>query len=351
MYELFDGGYDIRRVKTMDAQLLYIMGVIRRNVHMNQSYLRGSKQWLRNSHILSKLIDAIQIPMTGQIANYIDDVADRIYSISEVLQVTSPTSFGILHRTNQFYIGCDEVIMLDYDEFDWMSCKEHWREYQPVKILKHPFTRLSPICPNGSLGGVKGLAVISINVPMLMLQYRMWIESENDVAETKDQFLYAYPIVNAMESHMNIALMNRNVALFRKTAVERYQNLYPAIAPSDQQSKYDNLIQKFLANYQRKGPKLISVLDNMYSLEGHGITGALLMPSVAPTRQIEWATVIARLEYMEFLKDYRATMNNPPDQNLVDRLVQRLKIALNDSWLDRLIPQYEKERMHRIISG
>lgn len=351
MYRLFEGESNPIRSRIINAQVSFATGIVKKQVDAISAYARGSGKVLPNQHLLCRLLDLINIPTNGLLDRYMEEVNDRSYYLAETLQVTTPTSYGIIHRTNQFYTGADEVIVFDSDEFDWTDCENNWMTFQPVKILKHPFTGLYPVIPDGNIMvPEKGLVVISINVPMLMLQYRMWKNTDGKVGNTKEEFLFNYPTVNAMRSHTDIALMNRMMALWSKKPVERFKHFYPSSAIVDVHSRYDTNVLKHMAELHRKSPKLFMFLDNLYAIDDRSMAEALTMPSLAPTRQVKWATILARLEMMEFLKFFRSTMLNPPDQNLVDRLHQSLQIGLNDSALDRLIPNYEQERISRILA-
>lgn len=350
MYRLFEGGHDPLRVRILNAQVSYTTGIIKKQNDAVAAYARGSGKSVTNQHILSRLVDLITIPMTGLLDRYMDEVRDRALTIAEVLQVTTPVSYGVIHRTNQFYTGADEVIIFDDDEFDWINAKDLWMTWQPVKILRHPFNCLNPIIPDGSIiVPEKGLVVVSINVAMLMVQYRMWMETDGRVGKTKDQFLYSYPIVNAMYSHIDMALMNRMMALWTQKPLEKFKIFYPSIALTDIHSRYDTCVMRHMKDLHRKSARLAMLLDNLLAIDNRTMSEALTMPSIAPTRQVKWATILARLEIMEFLKFYRSTMLNPPDQNLVDRLHQSLEIGLNDNVLDRMIPKYEQDRIMRIL--
>jgi hypothetical protein len=183
-------------------------------------YYRVNRTYIDSGHRMVTLINSLSVPLNLETRVYKDRVEDVTLELSRMLGFTNPTSRGTMFAPGLFYgKGVAEAILTTIEDFDLDNIEENWRDYAPIRILRHPRTDLGLWALNGTnVTEESGLAVISINVPMLASQYRMWRLTEG-VGSDGDQelittFLSRYPMANALTSHFDVAFFNRLACLF-----------------------------------------------------------------------------------------------------------------------------------------
>jgi len=89
-------------------------------------------------------------------------------------------------------------------------------------------------------------------------------------------------------------------------------------------SQIDRVIDKLL-DYINKAPKRFDlILKTIPSFEKQNAYSALIMPDIAPTKQVHWATMLSRLKYIAFLFDISGKDALTVNQSEVNEVITEL---------------------------
>jgi len=277
---------------------------------------------------------------------------DRTDALIRHFQFTGSASYGKIWYGTFYGEGSYEIIIGDDAEFDIRDIIQNWKTATPVKVLTHPISDFGLTIPNGKTNHyIDGLSVIYINIPMLMLQYRMFIEEqlkkqkdgEGDGIISPKLFLYRYVLPGMMVSHLDHVFVNRIINLEEGVPMSESLTRSPffqAEAGNEEGSGIINSVNRaqeaVLVKLTQSQVNYDQMLANIFVVTEEDALNLLSMPAIAPTRQVWWAFLMARLKHMKFL--LKIGSGNIAGQN---RLYQN-RIIID---LSRLLDSHVLERM------
>ncbi len=313
MYQLFlDSPVDAGGGFTL-PEFRRIREGLRASIRKVVDYRQTNTQAANGSHLLVRLLQNVNISLDLSVEIYIDKVTDISYQLGTALHLTSPLTAGRVQREGVFYRrtgstepGVQEIIIVDTSSFDITDFVMEWRSYAPIRVLSHPFTELNLQVPDGRKsfeGG--GLAVISVNLPMLAAQYQRWRIERQDI-ESRDsprtigQFLMEVPLPNMLESHVDVVLMNRMISLYFDLPLPPHRNAHPFNLP-DFTAATDDVLIKYLGVCASRRYDFTGILTHFPTVSAANFLEVIRLPVLAYTRQIQWAIVVSRLTLVCFL--------------------------------------------------
>jgi hypothetical protein len=325
MYQLFNerpvnsgGGFDLPEFRRLRDGL-------RQSIYRITSYRQENTTGLDGSHLLVRLLQNLNISLHLDVEIYVDKVNDVAYGTANALKLTSPLLTGQIHREGVFYRklrdshGIKEVIIASTDDFDIQDFKKNWRRYDPIRVISHPLTDLWMTVPDGRITqAADGFAVISINIPMLAAQYRMWRHERRDIERSESprtvgQFLMEVPLPNMLYTHVDIALFNRMMALYFDLPLSNGSNRHPFALP-DYHMHVDQALNTFIGKVVPKKLNFDNLISTFLTASHDDYHEILKFPDLSFARQIQWAVLIARLPLLCFLlaqnRDYPGANNN-----------------------------------------
>lgn len=332
------------------------MDTIRRNsvVQLDKltEYITARQLYLPNDHILIRLLKSINVSMKTDVYDYVYKVEDSVRTITHGLDFTSPTNRGKVHKPGQFInSNIGEIIISNTESFDVDFAVANWQKLTPLKFLDHPCSDLSYGLPDGkySLNGEEGLVVISINVPMLALQYRCWlshhIKQNASMIPPLASFAMAYPLMNMAKSHADIAIFNRlynEVLQYKNTGFTRRN----PIALVDYTSQVDLVVKEYKETLLRTPLDFEVIIDNVPTIYYKSFHDAIRLPKMASTRQLRWAVLLARLKLFHFLLVIDQKHHAFNNRNSVTEIREIIMEMENDSELQKFI---DSSALNRIV--
>lgn len=344
MYDLFDNPPDVNYGNVLLPEFVYIKGAFIRDITKITQYYHRFVTSVPNEHLLVKLLLGMNVSMKRELENYVDVVKDQLGFIANSHRLTSSLGYGKVFSPGVFYGNrTSEIIIADDTEFDIQAAWRNWRELQPVTVLRHPFTDVSMARPIGRHyeSRESGIAVISINIPMLALQYRAWYTQEKHIEGTTSlgtkHFVSMYPITNMVKSHLDIAIFNRMVNLYFLEEVAEYKKAYPFYI-LDQSLKLDNVLEKQLEILRRRPLNFDQVINAVPAVTKPHLVDVMRLPKVIPTRQVKWGLTVARLPLIRFLIDLNQFNNVSRNRMYLNRLRNSLRAMRNDKTLEHSLP-------------
>lgn len=294
-------------------------------------------------HLVCRLILAMNIPMLYDPEQYYDVATARYQGVASMLGLTTSINRGRWHY-GTFYHDCPEIIIA-YNEYDRpLELVKDWRNLNPIKVLEHPVSNLAFMLPNGLKHNTeRGLAVIAINVPMLMLQWykfcelQIWRKENIGTYQGVTHFLYQYVFPNMLYSQTDLVIFNRLVNLKegRPMGVSTRKHSFYI---SDYSDTLDSALEKVLKVYETKQMRYADVLWQVPKIYNDF---PLKMPDVAATRQIWWALFLTRLKAIKFLLEVGGEPLRQYNRGVINDLYVDLKAIKQDN----VFPQYLEDRL------
>lgn len=351
MYQLFKEGPLPNRGEQTLPEFRRIRDGLRANVERVIEYRRANPMAVANGHILIKLLMSLNVPITLEPEIYNDKVRDVALYVAKALRMTTPLAEGMAFSPGPFYGGhVTEVLWAHMDDYDTSLLRTNWRSLEPIRVLYHPKTDLALDVPDGKRDSLEaGMAVIAINVPMLASQYRMWRQEQRETNTEQQrsmmQFLMEVPLPRMLPSHLDIAVMNRQIGRF--FGVEM-----PIIKPRHQFAMFDwapevdRILDRTLAFMKGRAMSFDAIVSQTPTVYANDLHERLNLPDLAYVRQVQWAVVISRLALTTFLVQFNSQTHNHANQQYLNYL-RRYLLAMDlsgvlQSALSR--PRYEDVR-------
>lgn len=331
MHTLFNTASSINLRTTSLPRFENIKNVHRRNLERVISFYRTrSNHTVESDHLLVQLLQHIPVSIEEESKIYIDRVESYVDDLTRLFKLTSPVSLGEAREPGVFY-GKDsiEIIIVTTEEFDYES---NWEDLSPVRFLSHPKTDLNIDLPLGkSTSTEEGLSVILLNLPMLAFQYKQWrlreLKENPEFPRTTMQFVANYPLVNCLSSQMDVAFLNRTFKIFSGKSIPIINDRHPFFLNAHDNATNNGIRQLLDINSKRK-LSFDEILGMLEPISANNFREVIAVPSMAFTRQLNWALIASRLELIAFLLywEFKTDSNKSRrDINTISRSLTRLK--------------------------
>lgn len=357
MYDLYQplnsqagGGFE-------PGELRRVRDGLRRSIERVRLYRTINPMYLENRHPLLRILQGIPVSLSLPPDIFVDRVADYTYPLARQQGFATPVSPGRVWTPGVFYgTGVDEMIMANSEPFSLQDIENTWPDLQPVRVIYHPLSDLRLHVPDGKYSNSEpGMAVIDVNVPMLMLQYRMWRNWERGHFPTEQprnlgQFLMAHPLPNMLYSHLDCAIANRIANLEAGRANSTQSSRHPFVM-EDLTAPLDNVARMFIKAMQGRRQDIDSVVAHMPTVGLPSRYDTLRLPDVPFTYQIVPAILMARLEPLLFSLRMAAYPGMPADSMIrsqLDRFFRKLK---NMNIIDKSYPEPLRARIKDLIDN
>jgi hypothetical protein len=312
----------------------YVRDGLRANIGQIISFYRGNPQAVRGDHLLVRLIQSVDVPLSLDLERYYDNVDEVSLHLSKTLNLTSSLAKGKIWDGVFYGPGTSEVIIAHDDSFDLDNARKDWQNVTPVRVLRHPKSDLYLNLPDGQRNTTEsGIAVISINIPLLMIQYysfrqAYWLEDSTKLdPRTLMMFIHMYVLPNMLFSHLDQALFNRIDRLSKKEPMGQVLKRHP-FALIDYTYKVDQTYMEVLKNLKNHEMNLVGILQSVPAAARKNMEEAMSVPDMAPTRQVVWALALARLPMLDFVLSqahWPPAVKNESEINNLNRTFQRWK--------------------------
>jgi hypothetical protein len=339
----FDKGADEGVVTVPDWN--YLKAGFQASLDIVTAYYRTYSGRVDASHFLIKLIYGVGVPRALPLDRFYAMASAKALGVAMANRMTSPISKGQLFDGVFYGKGVREVLIGHDDDFDFQDAARNWQALQPIKVLSHPKSDLGLNIPDGTGDGLEeGVAVISINIPMLALQYRQWAAQEwqkavdeGDSPKGITHFIYSYPLTNMLYSHLDVTIFNRLYNLLNNIPLASINKRHSFFL-TDYDNKL-NVVQKKQLDILRAGQRSFEgMLRTIPMVSVDNLSQLAALPDVAPTRQVIWALALARLEMLSFL--FKVTEQSPRTRSSaeVNRIVRNFQLYRTDKALQSSLP-------------
>lgn len=307
-----------------------------------KQYRRENPRYLPGGHLLLRLLQSL--PASNKLDDqvYNDRIADNALLWTQSFKLTSALSKGQVWRPGAFLgQNVTEVIVANVDPWDVESGMANWEELSPIRYLYHPMSTLRlPVADAQFASTEAGLAVITINVPMLACQYKAWRRmygGSEESPRTVGQFLQAYPLPNMLDSQIDVAILNRLIG--------RYFNTTPVGEPfrhpfylTDWSAEVDVVLDKFLAQAGPKRWDFDTLVSHIPTVCSENLHHTLKLPQMAFTTQLQWAVMLSRLSLVTFLVQFNKSTGNDRNQKYLNYIRRWLSYMNGNATMRSAMP-------------
>lgn len=303
MYQLFVNKSNLNAGVIRPPGFELVRRIYQREIASIIEYYHTRVFYCNNTHILVRLLRLLSAPISYELDRYTEVINTRSPYIAKTFGITSSINYGITHEGVFYGDSNKEILIYDDSYFNPYEVVSDWKNIRAVNVLDHPVSDLSLLIPNGKSNSTdKGLAVISINVPLLCIQYRQFLleQQTKEVQLSLNHFINMYVLPNMLYSHIEIVLLNRLLNLYYGKEMGVSTNRFPKLI-IDYTDKTDMVLTQVLKHLTNSHMLDIITLKNIPSFYDTDMSVSLLIPDIALTRQVKWGLVLSRLKIMKFL--------------------------------------------------
>lgn len=312
------------------------------SVERIKQYRRLNPRHLPGGHLLMRLLMSIPASMKLDARTYNDKVADNALLFTQSFKLTSALSKGQVWRPGPF-LGkqVTEVIIANTDPWDVEKGVANWEELTPIRYLYHPMSTLRlPVADAQFASTEAGVAVITINVPMLASQYRAWRIAYGQTDEsprTVGQFLQAYPLPNMLDSQIDIAILNRLLGTFygSRPVAEPFRHPFYL---TDWSAEVDQVLNKWLDQVGPKRWDFDTLVSHIPTVASDNLHHVLKLPEMPYSTQLQWAVLLARLPLITFLVQWNKATDNQRNQPYLNYIKRWLRYMDGNTTLRSALP-------------
>lgn len=354
MYNLFNDRLTVKRGSLRFTDYDYCINVLNKNLKTVLEYNRSNPTSVTSNHFLVKLIESVSVSSHLDVDIYMDRVEDVSDSLSMSLGMTSPLSSGKVFSPGVFYgHGSSEIIIYISEKISVNEVENNWENLQPCKFLMHPKSDLGLDVPKGEQNSLEtGYSVITIDIPLLMSQYRMWRQRERklnkDDQKTVMQFVSMFVLPNMLESQLKIALFNRlsNFLFNRPNGISGIKKPFFLI---NVDKRLDKNLKMMVSNYKNYNYNYDHVLEGIRIFGDETLRDVIKIPNMAFTRQVTWALTIVRIPIILFLLNLNGNDRNRINGTFNNNIRRSLENLLNNNSLISFLGRNEGNEISNII--
>ena len=288
------------------------------------------------NNLFLKLLHMGYVDTSLDLFDYLSIVDSRINMLVSSFGITSAVNRGKMHTGLLYGGNYKEFIILDTSVYDPYVFINEWKNQSPLVIHEHQEDDCNLILLNGNTKTTKsGISICSINISKLFLQYRCYVASLIEMNEKNNstfkpnvkRFLNYYVLQNALNSHLDVMILNRINRLFfseekLKAGLEEKLNvaLYSAIKRNG-----------------NSGFDFLKIMKNLPSFNNSNLNIGLKLPSVAKTEQVNWLLTMCKIKIYEVLNNLSGERGINSNRKYMNRIIYDCERLLKDGQVKNLI--------------
>lgn len=246
---------DLARGSVTPANHRYIQERTEECILRLKWFYRRAVHTVPNEHIIVQILRHAGVAYAGDDVLYYNSVRAGVNKIASALKInTDVHAMGPQPRNSFYHSDISEFIMGDAPEYPrGLDFSKHWMSATPITIRYHPYSDLSMNIPDGESPKIgKGYAIISVNIPLLMLQFthwKKWTVGRYETPPSIQQFVMQYPVLNALTSHLECVWLNRMMHM-------------ADVAPnSEDRRRYGVTLPNFASQYDDDQRRMLDILE------------------------------------------------------------------------------------------
>ncbi len=303
MFSIFTKVNDfVRYPITRYGNLNYVFDKCLDDLDVYKAYYRQRNSKVNNSNIFVKLIKRLDNASVTSFIGYMKYVQSDSEHAGKFMGVVSTISKGkvlegvVIDGDREIFMSRDIDSDIDIFNFEYI-----WREYAPLKVIKHNDNNCSITHPDKSMSS-GGVAVYTIDIVGMMLQYRLWRKHRISLGYNTDPavYIYQYLFTNMVDSYLDLSFFNRFMTYINFGMRETHTDRNP-FRLHNNLSKIDSVLEDMMEDLANQPKDLVGILRNIpgiiekdaFEISTSGVT---LLNS-----NNTWAFVESRIEWVHDL--------------------------------------------------
>lgn len=302
-------------------------------------HFRQAREWLPNTNPLVKILNADHTPLYENADHTIEAARNRWLKDAETFGINTPFRKANYMPDNIAYPNnVREYVAMDDSIPYGNEVKIKWQTLEPIRVLDHPYHDLNLALPNGKFQGDKSLedsVFLSINIPLLILQYRLWQKHEalktGIDPESPHVFLVRYPLTTIMNSHMDIVLRNRFINFYYGIEPTKFRTIRQGgVAVNDCSNFVDRSLRECVTIVTSTDMRFFELNQQIPQLSDTSVANTLVLPDMSYTRALRWVYDASRINWLAFLVRYNNDRNMSKNKAEIDFMRRRFVLMSND---------------------
>ena len=333
MQTLFNQEHLLSRVVSQDSNWNYVKAGLQRNLQTIRDYYSIRPFAVKSNHLIARLVNTLGVSHDQSTERFYDIVDAKALNLGMHFKMTSSIYRGELFDGVFYGPGCKEIIFANNDYVNPFEVTRNWKTVSAVTVLCHPRSDLECLLPTGRQNTTEqGFAAISVNIPMLALQFRAFAKEqyERSLADgvsplAVSNFVHMYVLPGMMASHLDHVLFNRAfnhlMGLPMGTALKRHR--FPVI---DYSNKLNGVIKETTKKLQTDERSYADMLRSFPCVSAKSFHDLMRLPEQAETRQIQLAEIVTRLKAVDWLSTLspsHGAVINGADNNLIMKAFEK----------------------------
>ena len=333
MQTLFNQDHMLSRVVSQDSNWSYVKAGLQRNLQTICDYYSIRPFAVKSNHLIARIINSLGVSHSQSTERFYDIVDAKALNIGMSFKLTSSIYRGELFDGVFYGPGCKEIIYANNDYVNPFEVERNWKTQTPATVLCHPRSDLECLLPTGRHNTTEqGFAAISINIPVLALQFRAFAKEqyERSLATgmsplTVANFVHMYVLPGMMQSHLDHVLFNRafNHLMGLPMGVALKKHRFPII---DYSNKLNVVIKDTTKKLLTDERDYADMMRSFPCVSVKSFYELMKLPHQAETRQIQLAELLTRLKVVDWLTTLSPShgiRTNGADNNLVMKMFEK----------------------------
>ena len=345
MQQFFNSVTPVGQSTIVPPNWRYIREGLQRNLATTVDYYNSRPVAVKSNHFLLRLVTSLGVSFSHPIERYHQIVEFKALPYSMGFKMTSSIYRGSLFRGVFYGEDSSEILVATDESFNPFDAYDNWRKYKPIRVLHHNKSDLGMLLPNGKTSGTdSGINVIAINIPMLAVMFKAFLEEEyreflndpNNTLAPAAHFIHRWVLPSILESQTDIALFNRayNIALgVPHTEANRQHPFYL----TDYTMGVDAVYTEQTRHFKGSNKHFKDILRTLHGLSG-SFESILRLPNVVSTRQVVWSEVVARIRALELVTSLLKDGGRSNNGEVLNDMFRMFKYYTNDDALRSVLP-------------
>lgn len=335
MLDLFLGGYQPSTKRLLSSKFEVISKRYATEIDKVITYYNFAVKTLKSQHVLSRMLYTLNVSMEDDFATYMKGVVARTPYLYRNFGVGTAYSKAVPH--DSMFYGEDgvELWIGDEETGNIFTQAERWTTLRPVHPITHQNVDLKlSVMETDYRYSFTDLSVVSINLPLLAIQYRMWYKTqeEADTATYIDKFIKQYVLPNMLVPHTDLVVLNRLMDLFYNgSVVLDYNPPKLPISIIDYSDKLDSVLMELLGRINNGVFRYEEFLQIIPGLTNLHIEESLRLPDIPLTKQARMLLMLSRLRYIKFFIDLGGERSLRLNKHHIGDLKRNLMYLRNDA--------------------
>lgn len=323
----------------------YVREGLLRNLQSVQSFYNSRVMAVKSNHFIARLVNNINVSHNHDLERYYDIVDARSNAIAAVMRMTSSLQRGAIFNGVFYGQGCMEVIMVDSSSFNPIDAYKNWRTLEAVKVVMHPRSDLGLMLPNGKATGAEtGLAVISVNIPLLAIQFRAFVaeqlaKGDDDSPQGVGHFVHRYVLPNMLPTQLDYTIFNRVCNIATGAPMGESTRAHPFTHMADLATQCDKVHIDLVGGFKGRSMDFKAVLATIPAVTKNTMEQVMVIPENASTRQVLWAEVLSRIDALTMTIQFAGEVSLSRNMSLINSFAREFKMYQQDKAIATHLPR------------